>query len=203
MHAPLPQSAQRRNRLQLLLLALMFFGPVVLSFWLYYGAHFQTTRRVNHGELITPARPLPELSLATPAGSPTPAHFLRGKWSLVYVTGERCDGRCRQDLAELRNVRMAMDRERDRVQRVLLGEPPCCAAAELGEVPGDLIVAWLDSRGGRQLLALLPERDAAGRAGRVYVVDPLGNLMMSFAAGADRKGLSKDLEKLLRLSHIG
>ncbi|MCX7057300.1 MAG: hypothetical protein NTZ79_08915 [Proteobacteria bacterium] len=203
MNAPLTAATVRRNRIQLVLLALMFFGPVGLSFWMYYGAHFQTRHLVNHGELLTPARPLPEVALATPAGVSTPAHFLRGKWSIVYVTGEKCDSSCLQDLVELRAVHQAMDRERDRVQRVLLGEPPCCTVTELGPEQSGLVVAWLDSRGGRQLLAPFPQQTAAQRAGRTYIVDPLGNLVMSFAVGADRKGLIKDLDKLLRLSHIG
>lgn len=202
MNAP-PAATVRRNRLQLVLLALMFFGPVGLSFWLYYVAHFRTAHTVNHGELLTPARPLPEVRLATPAGAVTAEHFLRGRWSLVYLTGQTCDARCLQDLAELRNVRLAMDRERDRVQRVLLGEAPCCAAAALGPGNPDLVVAWIDSPAGQQLLASFPEQTPVARAGRVYIVDPLGNLMMSFPAGADRKGLIKDLDKLLRLSHIG
>jgi hypothetical protein len=203
MNVPTSAATVRRNRVQLVLMALMFFGPVGLSFWLYYGAHFRTTHSVNHGELLTPARSLPEVTLATPSGASTPAHFLRGKWSLVYVTGEKCDAGCLQDLLELRAVHLAMDRERDRVQRVLLGEPPCCAATELGPDQAGLVVAWLDSRGGRQLLAPFPQQTAAERAGRTYVVDPLGNLVMSFPVGADRKGLIKDLDKLLRLSHIG
>jgi hypothetical protein len=35
------------------------------------------------------------------------------------------------------------------------------------------------------------------------VVDPLGNLMMSYDARNDPHGLLEDLRKLLRLSHIG
>ena len=194
-----PSSPLRRPRLQLVLLALVFFGPVALSFWMYYGAHFHTAKLVAHGELLEPARPLPEARLGTPSGTPTAARFMRGKWSLVVLTGEQCGATCAKDIADMRNVRLAMDRERDRVQRVLLGQPPCCAAGEVG-AESDLIVAWVDSLDGRRLLALFPAR---AEAGRVYVVDPLGNLVMSYAAGADRKGLIKDLEKLLRLSHIG
>ena len=38
---------------------------------------------------------------------------------------------------------------------------------------------------------------------RIYVVDPLGNLMMSYPAGADPNGIRKDLARLLRVSRIG
>ena len=44
---------------------------------------------------------------------------------------------------------------------------------------------------------------ATQRADTVYVVDPLGNLMMSYDARQDPRGLLEDLKKLLRLSHIG
>jgi hypothetical protein len=37
----------------------------------------------------------------------------------------------------------------------------------------------------------------------VFVVDPLGNLMMRFDVAQNPKGLLQDLEKLLKLSHIG
>jgi hypothetical protein len=40
-------------------------------------------------------------------------------------------------------------------------------------------------------------------AGRIFIVDPLGNLLMSYAATAPDKALLTDMKKLLRLSHIG
>jgi len=55
------------------------------------------------------------------------------------------------------------------------------------------------------LLAVFPTYDGAApdAAGRSYLVDPLGNLMMSYPADAAPKGMLKDLKRLLRLSHIG
>jgi hypothetical protein len=34
-------------------------------------------------------------------------------------------------------------------------------------------------------------------------VDPHGNLVMRYATPLDKRGVVKDLEKLLKLSHIG
>ena len=39
--------------------------------------------------------------------------------------------------------------------------------------------------------------------GRIYLVDPLGNLMLSYSAASPDKALLTDVKKLLRLSHIG
>jgi hypothetical protein len=39
--------------------------------------------------------------------------------------------------------------------------------------------------------------------GRVYLVDPLGNLMMSYPADMNPKGMQTDLKKLLKNSWAG
>jgi len=206
MTAVTDQAPQRRGRIQLLALAAIFFGPVGIAFWMYYGGHWIPGHQVNHGDLIEPTRPLPAVSgLPTPAGQPVGDGFLHRQWNLIYVVADHCDERCRADLAEIKKVRLAMDHERDRVHRVLLGLNGCCTSAEIGPADPDLTVAYVDSEVGQQLLTALPTADgmtpAQSRA--VYVVDPLGNLVMRFPADRDRKGLIKDLDKLLRLSHIG
>jgi cytochrome oxidase Cu insertion factor (SCO1/SenC/PrrC family) len=202
---PVTPALVRRRRLQLVAIALVFAGPLGLAFWLYYGGGALLPHaRVNRGVLVDPVRPLPAASLPTPAGPPTAGDFLRGKWSLVTVVGAECDAGCRQRLAELRKVRRALERDGSRVRRVLLGAPGCCRAAELGPPEADLVVAWLDGQDGAALLHEFPDYGApVADSGRVYLVDPLGNLLMTYPPGADLKDLLKDLEKLLRLSHIG
>jgi hypothetical protein len=51
--------------------------------------------------------------------------------------------------------------------------------------------------------ALLRAFPAPERAHTLFVVDPLGNLMMRYDARQNSRGLLEDLQKLLRLSHIG
>lgn len=206
MTGPRPPEATvvRRRRVQLAAIALVFLGPLVLAFGLYYGGAWLPRARVNRGTLIEPARPLPAASLPTPAGTPTGPDFLRGKWSLVLIVGEHCDARCRATLEELRRVRLALERDGSRVRRVLLGQPGCCAEGEVGPPAADLTVAWLDEGAGTALAARFAADGAPlADGGRVWLVDPLGNLMLTYAPGSDLKDLLKDLEKLLRLSHIG
>lgn len=206
MSAVTDKAAQRRGRIQLLAMAALFFGPVGFAFWMYYGGHLIPGHKVNHGELIQPTRPLPAApGLLTPEGRLVGAGFLRRQWNLVYIVAGHCDERCRGDLAELKKVRLAMDHERDRVHRVILGQNGCCTTAEIGPADPDLTAAYVDSEAGQQLLASLPTAEGVSIAQSrdVYVVDPLGNLVMRFPADTDRKGLIKDLDKLLRLSHIG
>jgi cytochrome oxidase Cu insertion factor (SCO1/SenC/PrrC family) len=199
-----PPELVRRRRLQLVLLALIFFGPVFAAGYMYYAGVGQPDKRVNVGTLITPARPLPEVSLRTPAGQPTAPDFLRGKWSFVYVGEGACDARCRQALDDIRATRLALDRDAPRIQRVFLFEASCCDRALLEGPQQGLIAAWLDEQAGAKLRAAFPPGDVPlAQRGLVYVVDPHGNLMMSYPTPLDKRGVVKDMEKLLKLSHIG
>jgi len=217
MSAPNPRMARRRQRLTLIALALLFFAPLGLAFYAYYGLHWHPAERVNHGELIEPPRPIPALSLSriTPADARDTAQaggggsdLFKGKWTLLYLGPGSCTARCRTKLYETRQVRAAL-RQDDRVQRVFIAEGDCCDMEFLRNQHPDLITV----RGTAEvapLLALL-ERDTdhaaaggpAGASDRIYLIDPLGNLMMSYSADAPPKGMLEDLKRLLGLSHVG
>jgi hypothetical protein len=203
-----PDTAVRRGRRQLLALAALFFVPLAVAFWLYYGpSHWRPSGATNKGDLIDPARPLPAVSLPRADGTPTGREFLRGKWTIVYVGDGACDARCRKALYLTRQSRIAINKDMDRVQRVFLATGHCCDTAFLASAHPDLLVARLDSAGpeGAELLATFPDYRGTppSTAGLIYLVDPLGNLMMSYSPAAPDKALLTDLRKLLRLSHIG
>jgi hypothetical protein len=166
-------------------LAALFLLPLGLAFFTYYGSGWRPAGRVNHGVLITPARPL--------------AAF-RGNWSLVYVGNGACDSACRQALYVMRQTRLALNNDMTRLQRVFLASGDCSACELLARVdPGLEVLA----AGGAAGTALLSEFPSPGREHSLFVVDPLGNLMMSYDVRGDPHGLLEDLKKLLKLSHIG
>jgi len=190
-----------RNLRTLALLAGLFLVPLALAFCTYYGSSWRPGGRVNHGTLIVPPRPLPALSLpeVLPASGTAAGPPFRGRWTLVYVGPGECADECRQALFVMRSARLALNKDMGRVAQVLLVNGDCCARAQLSAYPG---VRVLDAErdAGRQLLAQFPQQD---QAHTLYLVDPLGNLMMSYDARRNSRGLLEDLEKLLRLSHIG
>lgn len=197
---------QRRSRSQLWLLVAVFFVPLGLSFLLYYGTDgWRPTGSTNHGDLLVPARALPAVSLSTPDGARLPEDFLRGKWSFVYAGASGCDDRCRAALTDMRQVRLALNKDSSRVQRVFLYAGSCCDDAYFAAEQSGLILAAVDNATGQDVIAALPVYDDRPvlDAGRIYVVDPLGNVMMSYAREANPKGLLDDMKKLLRLSQIG
>jgi hypothetical protein len=201
---PPPPQLVRRRRLQLVALAALFVGPLALSALLYFGSGLRPSGRVQHGELLEPARPLPTATLATAAGTVTAPDFLRHKWSLLTVARGGCAARCVDALEAARVARLALDQDAPRVQRILLADAGCCEAALRGAAGDGLVTAWLDANDGQRLLAALATRAAPSpEAGRLYLIDPLGNLVMSYAPGTGPKDLLQDLGRLLRLSRIG
>lgn len=187
-----------QGRTALLGVAALFFVPLFFAFYLYYAGGWRPAGRTNHGELVSPARPLPAAQFATPDGKPVDAALFRGKWTLVYLGDGRCEADCQRALWVMRQTRVLLAKDMDRVQRVFIIEQQCCNLTFLqSEHPG---LALLTPQDATAMLALFPRTDAAHS---VYVIDPLGNLMMRFDARQNPKGLLSDLEKLLKLSHIG
>jgi cytochrome oxidase Cu insertion factor (SCO1/SenC/PrrC family) len=191
---------RRQGRL-LVILAVLFFAPLGLSFYLYYGRDWRPAGRVNAGALIDPARPLPELALPLRQGGVTDPQLLKGKWTLLYVRQGRCADDCQRQLYDTRQVRTALDRDMDRVQRVFIGDDDCCDLQALHAMHPDLIAVRADPAD-EALIKLLP-RGAGGKSEGIYLIDPLGNLMMFYDAGANPKGMLEDMKRLLGLSHIG
>ena len=202
---------RRHQRRLLIALVLLFFAPLGLAFYLYYGhVSWRPGGRANHGDLIDPARPLPALALPLAAGlgaaasASTDPDFLRHRWTLLYWGPGSCPARCRTNLYNTRQVRIALDRDRDRVQRVFIAEGECCDMEYLRVEHPDLITVRA-TPAASPLLALLPSVDGSSAAGaeRIYLIDPLGNLMMSYAPDAKPKGMLEDMKRLLGLSHVG
>ncbi len=196
-----PSTAERRaSRRHLLLVASIFFVPLAVAVVLYFSASWRPPVGVQHGLLIDPPRPLPEIALSLPDGATSAADVLRGRWFLLHPVAGACDQRCLGALADLRQLRLALDKDAPRVQRVLLHDGRCCdAGAPAAEA--DLLILGAVGPTGAAFRALFPQA-SDGSAG-IYIVDPHGNLMMSYPATGAARGLLKDLERLLRLSSIG
>jgi len=188
------------GRRKLVLLAAIFLLPLAVALWLNFSS-WRPATGTQHGELIEPPRPLPSLALTLPDGRSSSPEILRGAWLLVYLGNGPCAVQCVAALAEMRRVRLALGKEAARVRRVLLYAGDCCGPGYPAPRDLDLLVLAASRDGGPALLELFP-RAPDGSAG-IYIVDPLGNLMMRHPATGAASGLLKDLERLLRLSSIG
>jgi hypothetical protein len=181
---------ERRNRLVFWLVLALCAAPVIASFAAFYL--WRPDGHVNYGELLPP-KPLPDVALTTLDGKPFRFSDLKGEWVLVTADRAGCDERCRTQLVYTRQIRLAQGRESGRVERVwLVTDERAPDAALLAEQPDLRVVR---ARGIER--ALPAPSDVAAH---LYVVDPLGNLMMRFPQDADPRRVLKDLARLLRHS---
>ncbi len=205
---PTGPAAGRKGRplLTLVLVMLLFAGPMFVAWLVLTNQAWRPGGSVAHGNLVQPARPLSSAALPKLDGGSVNMEQLRGRWMLFYVDGSQCNEVCRENLYKTRQIRLAVGEDTHRVQRVMVltehDDPE--GFQETLEAHPDLIVLI----GGRDAEALLTqfriaEGDAVRTLQRVYIVDPIGNLMMYYEKGAEAKGILKDLERLLKASQIG
>ncbi len=189
------ETKQGKGRVQLLLLAIVFLGPLALAAWLYFsGQALVPEGRSNEGVLLQPIVNLPE----TLPESPLHGHN-DGYWVLLYTNTSACDEACEFSLYTLRQSRLMLGKEMDRLVRVFLhGETPPDTVLLAGEHEG--LVTIKDD-----MLAdlLQSQRPADQEAGGYYLVDPLGNLVMYFRPDIDPQAMVEDIKHLLELSRIG
>jgi cytochrome oxidase Cu insertion factor (SCO1/SenC/PrrC family) len=195
-----------RGRLTLILVVALFLLPVVAATWLYLSGWRPEGKSLAHGELVQPARALGDAELRTMDGAPYRLSTLRGSWVMVYLGPLPCAEACRNSLYKMQQVRLAQGRDAPRVERVMIAaNAGSDALRELArQYPGMFAVS-----GARATLQTLAREFVSNRGtaidvpGRVYLIDPIGNLVMSYAPDADPSGMRKDLARLLRLSQVG
>ena len=192
--------ARARGRRIFLLIAALFLLPVIVVFGLYYGGVWRPAGSSAKGELIEPARPLELAGLRHADGKPAGIEAFQGKWSLIYIGDGACDEACRTALTYSRQTRLAVGKDMDRVQRLFMATGNCCDRNYLDTEQPGLVTLDVSSPEAQALLAQFPGE----RANTLFIVDPLGNLMMRHdASQVINKDLLGDLKKLLKLSHIG
>ena len=183
-----------RSRASLWLIIALAAAPVVASYLVYH--FWPPARTVNYGELIGPL-PLPDLPLALADGSPFRLSQLKGKWVLVSLDSGRCDAACDRKLLYMRQLRLTQGKEMERVERAwLISDDAALRDGAIEPYAGTWVV-----RADAGLVKLFPPPGKA--SDHIYVVDPLGNLMMRFPRDPDPRGMIKDLQRLLRASRIG
>lgn len=201
-----------RGRTKMLLLLALFAAPLVAALLLYFVVpQWIPSASTNYGALIAPSRVVPALSLTDAAGAPAPP--LGDKWSLVYLGATSCEADCQARIILFRQVRKALDKDSQRVQRVYIAPDVSAAAATrtlLAPEHHDLLIyADGGASGARAADFFRPDPAQPGDPLAVYLVDPVGNWMMLYsdtkAPGGrlEPKGIFKDLKRLLRTSHIG
>ena len=181
-----------------LLLGVLFAMPIAISAWLYFSGWHPIVNSA-HGELVQPPHQVRNLELGEDGGEHVSLGKIGGRWTLLYFGPAECAADCMRSLYYMRQVQVAQGREEGRVQRVFVarGQVTVTGMATLTRVfPGLKVV-----KGGAEIASRWP--DGTAPDGRIYLVDPMGNLVMRYAGNADPGGIRKDLSRLLAYSWVG
>jgi hypothetical protein len=169
--------------MKLVLLGAFFILPMVAS-WFVWRFDLVSGTTGNYGTLVPP-RPV----LAAPAAP------LKGRWVLVQFDGGACGERCERKLYIMRQLRRAQGKDMQRVERLWLLTDSAQPRAELLAAIEGTVIAPAPAGG---------DFPAEGSVlDHIYLVDPLGNLMMRFPRDPDPSRMIKDLQRLLKVSRFG
>lgn len=189
------EAVTRRSRLQLLSIAAAFLGPLLVAAWLYFGGGTLAPEgRANHGALL---EPIVNLDESLPASGLRALH--EDRWLLVYRHEGPCESGCREGLYTVRQLRLMLGREMERLGRILLH----------GDIPPDTVFLASEHEGlvaledGELSELLAASKPASAADGGYYLVDPHGNLVMYFSPDLAPRDIVADIKRLLRLSRIG
>ncbi len=186
-------SRRTRGRLQFLLIAAIFFGPLLFAAWMYYSdSALQPEARANHGALL---EPIVSLVDAVPGSQ---IHDSRS-WRLVYSNDGECGGSCSEALYTLRQSWLMLGKEMDRVERVFLHGEQAPDTLLLAEEHKGLVT--LQDSALRSVLD--NKKPGALPAGGIYLIDPHGNLVLYFSPDIRPRDMVDDIKRLLKLSRIG
>ena len=174
-------------------------APMLGSYFAYYVV--KPEGRTNYGDLLDPRTyPMPALGSTTLDGKPLGLDAYKGKWIMLQADVADCPESCRTKLLDMRQLRLMQGKDMDRIERVwfITDAQPLETmlmreydGTHMLRVPPASLQAWLPAAAGMTF------------ADHIYMIDPLGNLMMRFPKNPDPNKMKKDLAKLLKASSIG
>ncbi len=197
---------QRKSRIKLLLVFAIFFGPLLLAFvWLQMIKDDPAIAASNNGQLILPATPLQPFVLTEIGADEFTESSFTDIWSMLTISSGPCEDACQKNLYHMRQVRLSVAQNMDRVQRIVV-------LSNESDLPQKIALQHEGLRivsGSTQQIATLVSqiKNAEAKlpvlANVIYLIDPHGNLMMRFPNDLDPKHILKDLKHLLKVSRIG
>lgn len=197
----LNNDSQRKGRLIVLAMVVFFITPIVVVI-LMYKLNWMPSAGTSLGELVTPPRLIKSpTELQNSENKPISAGFWKDKWSIAYVS-DQCEQACESRLHDMRQIHVSLYKEMDRAQRVLITS--ATDVKKYREMYPELVVINQPSNGVENLSTQFNmANETASKTNRVYLVDPLGHIMMSYPATTSAANIRKDVSQLLRYSWAG
>lgn len=201
----------KRNRIKLLGIFAVALLPLFFAFAMYFGDWAIPQGKTNKGSLIWP--PVTLNSIDTKEGQQTENALMTKvretkTWTIMITGASACDANCLDSLHTIKQVNIALGKEAKRVSRLMvsvLGE------AELQQVMSDypeMLSHKVESSELHNFHAAavahgLESESLEAQPWMVWVVDPLGNVILQYTKNNDGYDMIDDLKRVLKLSNIG
>ncbi len=195
------------NRIKLLAIFAVALIPLLLAVVMYFAGWAVPDGKTNKGDLIWP--PVAIQSLPYQQDKEALAVWIeeQGNWQLMLTGTGPCENACEEALHLIRQVNVAQGREADRVGRILLLQDGTEISEALAEQYPQLEMRTLNSEQWSsfygQLRAQLPSTSLHQDSWNIWLVDPLGNVILHYGNEHNGYDIKDDLKRLLKLSKIG
>ena len=184
-----------KARIALVVIVALFTAPFIASWYLVFYTDFKKNDiGVQNGSLIHPVIEVGAIE-AIAIGDETKQKLL-GKWTLTGFVSAGCDADCEKLLYTLRQTRLALGKNLDKVGRLLLTDSDEVLGYE-EEYKGQKVVKDPEEYG--RLMNKFREIENFD-ASDVYLIDPYGFIMMRYDRSMNPKGIIKDVERLIKNS---
>lgn len=191
-----PDSQQRKGRIIFVLMAIFFVVPIIVVVMMY-KLNWKPTGQ-SYGELVMPPRLMEQVETLKDSDGKDVSKFWTDKWNMVYVA-DTCEQACREKLHIMRQLHVSLYKDMPRAQRVLITH-----TQDVSKIKADYPDLVIINQPADSITKLGQQFDlkgeAAAQSNRLYLVDPLGHIMMSYQATAPAADIRKDLVHLLKYS---
>lgn len=196
---PAEPQQRKRGRWMLWVVLLVCASPMIASYFTFYV--LKPEKRNNYGTLIDQrAHPIPAMATTTLDGKPAALEQFKGKWVMLMAAPGACIDACRKQLFTMRQLRTMQGKEMERIERVWLildAEP--LDTMVIREYDGTHMLR----ADAKAVANWLPADPGTSVSDHIYMIDPLGHLMMRFPKDPEPRKVHKDIYKLLKASSVG
>lgn len=195
------RAERNRNPYTIWFVVISFLAPVVLAYALFFFGDVSSFS--NKGEILDPVIDIDSLQLTDDSGKLMQREEITThKWHMIYFAAKDCDKACNKVLYDMRQINKAVGKNAYRLRRLLVHMAPADANF-LKLINSEYPVAARANGDSATITSALQAVSPQLDANEIYLMDPLGNIMMRFTQEQPPKDIISDLNKLFKVSQIG
>ncbi len=198
-----PIAAKKRNPYTVWFVVLAFIAPVALAYIMFFFVDVKSF--VNHGEILNPIVNISRFELTNESGEIIPENELTFKWRLISFVAKDCDQQCETRLFDTRQIHTSLGKDQHRLSRMFVHLEP--AGDSLAKLIAETHLDVIHVNGNVDIIIKALgdniRENVSITNNEIYIMDPMGNVMMRFTQDQPNKDFLHDLKKLLKASQIG